>query len=1074
MIDDVDGFLGLSVKTRGSIAQQPWMKKVTLEVIYEDLIPGVVDRCIEAGFYGLDTEATGLDTRVYNGETQDKIVGICLAPDVDHGYYIPLRHQKGRNVSWSFMVEQYRRLRASKSVAVMHGAKYDQEILEYDPGMVGRGVRNFDSISTWEDTLLLALLDDSKAKQRGLKVLSETILQRKMIELEELFPPGKKGLNFSELDPGDPAIGWYAAADAVNTLMLYLYYKPRVFDQLPRQGAVYQIEKACLLAVRWMQRNRIKIDLNRVQQLIQLGQDEAFDSLSEVYEGASQILGRDVTPAYFRHLQQHFVRGDPKQTFSDQVDMALRAVKFWDQQEKLLKIRDAAGREFPERYDIMSPVQLGQMFEEMKVPGLRYTEKSKQVSTKAKDMDELLEEMGERMPFLIKVKKFRNVQKAIGTYLVHLWDDTDRRDSTIRVQFKQDGTDTGRFSTPGERDKADCKRNGTTKFNLHSLPQAGKKGVPDCLAKIREVVVAEDDEFIVSIDFSGVELRIITNLSREPLWIAEFFRCDGCGKKFDQGDGTATPKAPPKYCPDCGSDKIGDLHTLTGISIYGADAKNQKDWKQKRGAAKCVHPDTLIYSPGGLVKVGSLPLGDEDTFHPVDAETHGLKGRVKVLETYNGGVKDLYHVVTRRGIVTCSDQHQFLCADGVLRSISSGLSVGTILPRNPPPVLPLDALDALASNLNTLDAISGDSLKDWITAGQMSAIILASGLCPNITMDGDGLSGLRISVGDFGAPHTLLAIIPAGQRPCMDIHVDSPDHLYWTNGLVTHNSVNFALSYGGGPSAVQRAANVDKEESYRIKDKFDQAYTTLQGWWKAQKAFVRKHHYVLTPFGRKCPLPDITNPDSKISSKAERNSTNAPVQGFSADITKLAMGAIYQECLKRGWLDKVRMLITIHDELVFAIKKDLLEEAIDVLYEIMTRHRAIQILKYPVPLTSDVEIGINWAVPWNLFEIRATGRWPADLIPYFKEAQPSVETPAIETETQATPSPDPVIPLVLVLDQQPDRDMASELRNILQSCQSDGGSPVQVRLPDGLVVDTGYRVTGDSFRQAIPSRWTVL
>ncbi len=885
MTDGLDEFFGLSTKSKSLVTPEPWMKSCTLEVIWEDRIPEVIDQCIKAGVYGLDTEATGLDTRVFNGVTQDKIVGLCLAPDIDHGYYIPLRHQKGRNVSFSFMVAQYKRLRESASVAVFHNAKFDQELLEYDPGFVGQGTRAFNDISTWEDTMLLALLDDSKAKKRGLKALAETILQRKMIELDQLFPEGTKYLNFSLLDPDDPAIGWYAAADAVNTLMLYHYYKPRVFDQPPKQGAVYKIEKACLLSVRWMQRNRLRINLDRVQQLIQLGQDEAFDSLCEVYEGASEILKRDVTPAYFRHLQKHFVRGDPKQTFNDQVESSLAATKFWTQQEKLLKVKDLAGREFPAHYDMMSPQQLGSLLEEMKVPGLKYTEKSKQVSTTAKDMDELLEDVGDSMPFLVKIKRFRNVQKALGTYLNHLWEDTDRRDNTLRVQFKQDGTDTGRFSTPGEKEKENCIRNGGTKFNLHSLPQAGKKGVPDCLAKIREVLEGEDDEFIVSIDFSGVELRIITNLSREPLWVAEFFRCSDCGKKFDQGDGTCTPPAPPKFCPDCGSDKIGDLHTLTALAIYGAEAKNQKDWKQKRGRGK---------------------------------------------------------------------------------------------------------------------------------------------------------------------------------------------------------STNFALSYGGGPSAVQRAAGVDREESYRIKDKFDGTYTVLQGWWKAQKAFVRKHHYVVTPFGRKCPLPDITNPDHKISSKAERNSTNAPVQGFSADITKLAMGAIYQECLKRDWLDKVKMLITIHDELVFAIKKDVVEEAIAVLYEIMTNHRAIQFLKYPIPLTSDVEIGHNWAVPWNLFEIRATGKWPAELIPYFKEAQqvkPAhpiqvAETPVPEVQASKPPELKPAVlatsvrgTVVLELDSMPDQAMAKELRDLLLSCQESSGSGVMVQLPGGQQLSTEFRVNGEQLRLRTPARW---
>lgn len=114
-------------------------------------------------------------------------------------------------------------------------------------------------------------------------------------------------------------------------------------------------------------------------------------------------------------------------------------------------------------------------------------------------------------------------------------------------------------------------------------------------------------------------------------------------------------------------------------------------------------------------------------------------------------------------------------------------------------------------------------------------------------------------------------------------------------------------------------------------------------------------------------------------SKAERNAVNGPIQGNSADITKLAMGLIYKECKKRGWLEKVHMLVTMHDELVFEIDKDILEEAIDIFVNIMCRNPALLRLKWPVPLTSDVEMGYSWMVPWDLKKIRHTGKCPPEL-----------------------------------------------------------------------------------------------
>jgi hypothetical protein len=105
---------------------------------------------------------------------------------------------------------------------------------------------------------------------------------------------------------------------------------------------------------------------------------------------------------------------------------------------------------------------------------------------------------------------------------------------------------------------------------------------------------------------------------------------------------------------------------------------------------------------------------------------------------------------------------------------------------------------------------------------------------------------------------------------------------------------------------------------------------------------------------------------------------NGPVQGSSADFTKLAMALVYQECKKRGWLERVYMTITIHDELVFEIEEGLAEEAVHVLCEVMTTNKTVQRLKLAVPLTVDVEFGDDWTVPNDLTKLRyAKKPWTA-------------------------------------------------------------------------------------------------
>jgi len=832
----MDLFSFLEDSKTHKVEPKPWMTTGEYKLLRatNETLPGIIDACVASGLYALDLETTGLDTRVIDGETVSKIVGCCLSPDGKHGYYIPLRHKTGQehNVSWSLWKREMLRLIRSPAVAIFHRGKFDQEFLQF---CGGDPIGEWDEPSKWEDTLILAYLGDTRAKQRGLKFLSKTVLGMEMIELEELFPEDhpKGNLDFSELDPSWEPVTLYGASDAICTWNLHPKLSPAVLDPsehgVKGMGFIYKMEKLCVASTRWMERARIMTDQDKARELIRIGQREWMASLEEVYESASTLVGRDIRPGYYRILRgTHEVPGtklvfdteEVSPSYMERVDVArgvAAKLKIDPMKEKgkvatLTKrvaslnkeVKGTEDVEFPVVYDVLSAQQLGALLRECKVPGLTATEKSGQVATSADELERVLESVGDRFPFAGKIKRFREVSKALSTYLIPIIEDC-HSDGSLKAEFNAFSIETGRFNAPTSKDHA---RDGGTRFPFHGTPGIADKKRPECSRRVRECIVARPGKRIVAIDFSGVELRIVTNLSGEPKWMREFFHCSACDFMFEMPSAeNPTPPTPPPYCPQCGGDKIGDLHTLTAISIYGEDAPKKPEWKVLRGNGK---------------------------------------------------------------------------------------------------------------------------------------------------------------------------------------------------------GCNFALCYGGGGNAVVTATGCDKNEGWRIKEAFDKAYKVLANWWSEQVKFARKHKFVVTAFGRRGHLPDIDHQMGGFRAKAERNAVNMPVQGTSADITKIAMGLIYKECKKRGWLDKVHMLITMHDELVFEIDTDILEEACDLFVGIMCRNPILMGLRWGVPLTSDVEIGMNWTVPWDLKKLRrGEQECPPELKGCFKgimsESKSDAPAPAPQAPMAETP-----------------------------------------------------------------------
>lgn len=1566
----------LTAIQRPTIRKKPWMEKKNFVLVTTATIAKVVDECIKSGYYALDLETTGLDNRAYNNTTIDHIVGACLSPDGETGYYLPLLHTDymDKCIPNSVFKREMRRLTSSPAIAIFHNGKFDHEFLQFNGS---EPLGEWDDPKVWEDTLILAYIRNTREKRKGLKHLSHTLLDMEMIELNELFSEEKAELDFSTLDPSWPPTLWYAASDAICTFLLYHRLrdeatKPTI--DLPSQEPIYVIEKLGVTATRWMERNQIPIDRDKVVELIQLGQREWLPAMGVVFTEVSKALGRDVTPGYYRLL----VGEDDRFRFNpDDVDLGItdnvnRAVAEAERKRMDPSDLDSKGKirihtiqksmpslvdkkqietvEFPLVYDIRNPNQFGLMLRELGVPGLRVTEKSGQIQTTADEIDRVLEEAGDIFPYLAKVRRFREVARAITNNLMPLYKYTAKEYSPngrIRINFEGHKVDTARFSTPKSTERKGW--TGRIPWNIHSVPSGKKKNIPECLKRIRECIKAEkgsiivacvaegslvqtnrglipiekveagdsvhtdeglkpvvarhhnghrevlklttesgytvrltadhrvqvvspsgdltwkqcgdlksgdwvclvaadsgvneplpaspipqihtklektptlmDDSFaeflgrlmgdgcitgsekrgltsvqfdlgldahvlvhhvnsqaenlfgleakkaypdgsvhyasrslarwlegitlkgstsvedlsvpeailrsessnkamflrglfdadgsvgprqgdavsvwitsdvmahqvhlmllglgvpascvqstrttnygtitgwniavrgirslrcfqakigfttprkmeslnqlvdsryrevsdfiplsiarkislakpsgklrvnlangkrhgrmspeslecarnsedvdkkllsylldgpirfdtvqsvvpdgsaevydltvpdghrfsangivVHNCDFSGQELRVVTNLSRESMWENEFFRCSGCGHTFDRGGQVVPPipEAPPPYCPECGSDSIGDIHTLTAQALYGADVTESPDFKEKRGNSKCVHPDTLLRTPNGLIRIGSLSMGAVDTFKPITGlQVSSSQAMIPVKEVYNGGLKKLYHVVTRRGVLTCSAEHQFMLANGELKTISDGLNKGDVLveiptyvdtdreypriPHSPVPGMPtmdiqtspemayfaglhagdgssspacahivhgsVDKTDLLGVPYKDWQKIIADSVsavgitpvlknkgvylgsrvflrwmeaiglltgskrnfripnwifqagreailhylgglidtdgsatiggdlsittKDYVFAGQIAEAFRAVGCVASV-----GLSFntkyqrwyLKIAIkrceGKILAPYMkhpgkiarisnttsqlnawsneVLLILESTEQPCVDLHVDSEDHLYLANGLLTHNSVNFALCYGGGGMAVVRAAGVSKDEGWRIKRQFDNTYKVLAGWWGRQHDFARRTKHVLTAFNRRYPLPDIDSADGGFRAKAERNAVNGPIQSTGADIMKYSMGLIYRECKKRGWLDLCKIIITMHDEIVFEIAESIFVEALEMIKYIMLK-KCIERLPWRVPLTCDIEAGIDWTVPWNVTKIQ--------------------------------------------------------------------------------------------------------
>ena len=168
-------------------------------------------------------------------------------------------------------------------------------------------------------------------------------------------------------------------------------------------------------------------------------------------------------------------------------------------------------------------------------------------------------------------------------------------------------------------------------------------------------------------------------------------------------------------------------------------------------------------------------------------------------------------------------------------------------------------------------------------------------------------------------------------------------------------SVNFGIIYGQGAFGLADNLSISRTEAKEIIDNYKKEFAGIQKFMDDTINFARENGYVETLMGRKRWLRDITSSNFTVRSFAERNAINSPIQGSAADMIKLAMIKINTR-LEQSSL-KSKMVLQVHDELVFDAVKEEVDELKELILDCM---QTAMILPNNVPIVAEVGVGENW------------------------------------------------------------------------------------------------------------------
>ena len=197
-------------------------------------------------------------------------------------------------------------------------------------------------------------------------------------------------------------------------------------------------------------------------------------------------------------------------------------------------------------------------------------------------------------------------------------------------------------------------------------------------------------------------------------------------------------------------------------------------------------------------------------------------------------------------------------------------------------------------------------------------------------------------------------------REGLDVHADTASRVY--NVAIEDvtpemrrnaKAVNFGIIYGMSAFGLAERLKISRSEASQIIKSYFKEYVGIQNYIDSQVNFAKDNGYVETMLGRRRYLRDINSGNSVVRNFAERNAINAPIQGSSADMIKIAMIEIDKEMTARDM--KSKMILQVHDELVF----DVCKEELEMIQEIV-RDKMLNALPLSIPIEVNLNTGENW------------------------------------------------------------------------------------------------------------------
>lgn len=715
---------------------RPWFKDYKFHLVSSvGQLRQLVDIGLKRKLSSLDLETTGLDNRIYPDEyfedgvvtrhgirTVDRIAGVCASFDGENGYYIPLSHEPedSGNLPWDESWDEITRL-VNGCKIIFHNKKFDAEFLYPVTG------KEYWSKDEFEDIFLMAkVVNPLKSHPAGLKPLTKACFGVDMVEIDELFTQEKRDqlkrekrqYNFALLHPKEGLE--YGCSDGIFTYKLLPILQQRLSaGDMP----IYALEKTFTNVIRKMERNRVRVDVDRVQQLTvecKAALETVGDLVRGVVEAKTGRTGKWLTLNI----------GSP-----DQLSRAL--------------ITDPEGLRLKPTPEMIGSAETGWVVEDSEDDDEDDDEPHEQkYSLKDEALKSLHRAYGERLSvqrdgvkdkegkpkpesIFELVLEYRHYDKMRGSYVERLMMSHDRY-GDVRPSFNQMGTDTARMSC-----KAGKIQDGYSGVNFQGIPRDSDEDKPELFKQIRTCIVPRPGWMLVKLDFAGEELRVVTNLSGDPVWTKSFLHEDG------------------------------DVHSITARTLFGKADVNKDE--RNRG------------------------------------------------------------------------------------------------------------------------------------------------------------------------------------KRC-----------------------NFAFIYGGGAGAIQRNIGGTIEDAQRHMDNLRRDVPVLMGYVDHQKKFARKHKFVYTAYGRKLPIPTIDSPIRALRSKAERCAINYTIQSTSADILKFALCFVDKNIRTLGWEDRVKYVLTVHDEVVYEIRPEYLMEIVRKLDEWMTYPWKLPKAHgkdWVVPLLTEPGIDVNWKARFDYFKM---------------------------------------------------------------------------------------------------------